>query len=116
MTNLKIDKDEFDYQLKLSQGKGLLTPRMTVLLIQLCKKTFEVKQDQYSSIEDRKDVYSEGLYQVMKNWQKADLTYGRSGYNYIVEVFKRGTYHSVSNIFKMKHSGKGISLDSITFD
>ena len=113
--NPKVDKTELDYQLKLSQGKGMLTDRCSTLLYQVCKKTFEVKRGSFEDEDDRDDVFSEGVLAVFKNWHKVDLTYGRSGYNYIVELFKTGTYHSISNILKLKNKKGCISLDTLDF-
>jgi hypothetical protein len=57
------------YQIKLSKGKGYLTPTAQNMLILIVKNMITVKQKYYKTEDDFNDIFQSTVLHVLTNWK-----------------------------------------------
>lgn len=97
-----INDDRLWYEIRLSQGKGFLTPDATIMLIKIGKNLH--RKFSYFDFGDTigQDCYQSGIYFMLKNWQNFNCKKYHKALPYFTEVYKRGAAWGFNEVTKLK--------------
>jgi hypothetical protein len=113
LVNEKVDDVSLQYEIILSQGRGILTKKAEDMIISLCKITMKLKWDNFRNEPDRDDAFQTGVYYALKAYTSCDISSGRKANPYFVECFKRGIWHYIQFEAKYKEYSNIISYSNI---
>jgi hypothetical protein len=82
----------------ISKELGRLTPEAEKMLILLAKNI--MKKFSYTSGQDKEDCFSEGLYQLFKNWHNFNENKTDNAFAFYTEIFKRGVAQGYNKVYK----------------
>lgn len=85
-----IDDDELFYEVRLSQGKGILTEKAQKMFILIAKNVILKKRAYYQDTMYYDDCLQEGILQMLLNWHKFNGQKYSMALPYFTELFKRG--------------------------
>lgn len=103
-----IDDDRLWYEIRLSQGKGFLTPEAIVMLLKLARHMITIKQ--FYNPKDKEDALQTGILKLLTMWPNFNYKKYNKALPYFSEIFKRGM---VEGFNETQNGNKGKNTFSI---
>ena len=109
-----IDDTELLYEIILSKGKGMLTPKAEQMLMLIGNNFMWRKKGMYRCDADWNDCLQNGLLKLFNNWHKFNEKKYTKALPYMTEVFKRGIADSFNGLrYYNNHTGLQLNLVSL---
>lgn len=104
-----LKDDELVYEIILSQGKGILTPRAYELLMKISNEF--IRSFHFYDEQDLEDAKATGLFVMITKYQNYNRKKYTKALPYFSELFKRGVTQSWREFEGRRIKTKQLSLD-----
>lgn len=99
-----IDDTEFYFEIVLSKGKGILTPKAERMIIKIGEEMIKKFERKYKTSDDKFDCMQQGLLMMFQNWQGFNEKKYSSAFPYFSEICKRGIAGGMNVIYQKKNN------------
>lgn len=106
---MKVNPVQFTYEIILSKGKGKLTKKAEIMMVNLATNAITKPVYHNYPEDDKNDMIQTGIFNMLNNFQNFNPDKTNSAFNYFTEVFKRGTNEAYKILYNKKGLKKGES-------
>ena len=97
-----LKDNDLYYNIKISKGKGYLTPKAQHMLIQIVSGMMQKKVRYYRNEDDYNDVFQSTVLHILSSWKSFNPNKYDRAFAYFSEIAKRGMAASFKEVLGLK--------------